>query len=654
MSDKTFYITSPIYYVNGVPHIGTATTTLLCDALARYHRMRGEPTFFLTGTDEHAQKVADAAAKAGKSPQAFVDDVSQRFQECWQFLGITHDRFIRTSDADHKAVVAEVFRRLQAQGDIYAGQYEGWYSVADETFFRDSEVENGIATETGAKVERITQENFYFRLSAYSDVLREYIEAHPDFLEPDTRRNEVLAFIKEGLRDVAISRPNTGWGIETPDDPAQVVYVWFDAVINYLTATGWPDNPDWERLWPADVHLVGKEIYTRFHATLWPAMLLALGLELPRHVLGHGWWLIEGEKGAKSKGNIPTPQEVVQRLVERSGAALGVAIDALRYYLIRDISFTGDAEFSFDSLVGRYNADLANDLGNLLNRTLNMLTQYAGAVVPEGTSERTAGGAYASLARETVQDVERAMLALDSSAALTAIFRLVGAANKDIDTQAPWKRHKAGDTEGVSDALYTALEAARLTSVLIAPFLPHTATLIREQLGLGGVPQGRWQEETQWGGLSAGTKTLAAQPIFPRIDTKTKPPQEAKPTVTEPTPSEAATPASNTIGIEDFMKVELKVAEIKTADPIPGATKLLRLTVDIGEGETRQILAGIAESYAPEDLPGRKIVIVANLAPRKMRGLESQGMLLAATDADGTAVLLHPDNPDIAPGAQVK
>lgn len=665
MSDKTFYITSPIYYVNGVPHIGTATTTLLCDALARYHRLRGEPTFFLTGTDEHAQKVADAAVKAGKTPQAFVDEVSQRFEECWQFLGVTHDRFIRTSDADHKSAVAEVFRRLQANGDIYAGQYEGWYSVADETFFRDSEVENGVAKETGAKVERITQENFYFRLSAYGDRLLKHIEDNPGFLEPDTRRNEVLAFIKEGLRDVAISRPNAGWGIETPGDPSQVVYVWFDAVINYLTATGWPGNPDWERVWPADVHLVGKEIYTRFHATLWPAMLLALDLPLPRHVLGHGWWLVRDPKtkdlvkGSKSGIPLPTPQEAVAHVRDLSGARHEIGVDALRYYLIRDISFTGDAEFSYDTLVSRYNADLANDLGNLLNRTLNMLKQYAGGTVPDGAAARTSGGAYATLARETAQDVERAMLALDSGAALAAILRLVGAANKDIDTQAPWKRHKAGDTEGVADALYTALEASRLTGVLIAPFLPHTARLIREQLGLGSVPQGRWQEETQWGGLAAGTKTLEAQPLFPRIDTKARPPKEAKPTVTEPTttapaPSEAATPTTNTITIDDFLKVELKVAAIKTADPIPGATKLLRLTVDIGGGETRQILAGIAESYAPEDLPGRKIVIVANLAPRKMRGLESQGMLLAATGADGKAILLHPDKPEIAPGAQVK
>lgn len=666
MADQTFYITSPIYYVNGVPHIGTATTTLLCDSLARYHRLRGEPTFFLTGTDEHAQKVADAAAKAGQTPQAFVDEVSQRFQECWHFLGVEYDRFIRTSDADHKAAVGEVFRRLQAQGDIYPGQYEGWYSVADETFFRDSEVENGVAKETGAKVERVTQENYYFRLSAYGDRLLRHIEGTPGFLEPDTRRNEVLAFIKEGLRDVAISRPNAGWGIEVPDDPAQVIYVWFDAVINYLTATGWPDNANWDRVWPADVHLVGKEIYTRFHATLWPAMLLALGLDLPRHVLGHGWWLVRDPrtldlvKGSKSGIPLPTPQEAVERIQELSGAGREAAVDALRYYILRDISFTGDAEFSFDNLIERYNSLLANKLGNLLNRTLTITGQYLGGVVPADGAERTQNGDYAALAREVVGDIERALLALDPAAALQAIERLLKAANEDIDAQAPWRRNKEGDAPGVAVALYTSLEACRLAGVVLTPFLPHTGRLIREQLGIGSVPLGRWQEETQWGGLPGGTKTQPPQPLFPRIDTKAKPatakpPKEPKPTVTEPANTPAPdTNTTDTITIDDFMKVALKVAEIKTADRIEGATKLLRLTVDIGEAEPRQILAGIAESYAPEDLVGRKIVVVANLAPRKMRGLESQGMLLAATDADGRAILLHPDKTDIAPGAQVR
>ena len=663
-TDKTFYITTPIYYVNGVPHVGSATTTLLCDALARFHRLRGDKTFFLTGTDENAPKVAAAAEKAGMDTQAFADSVSQRFRDCWDYLHVSGDDFIRTTEPRHIAVVTEVFRRLQAQGDIYAGKYEGWYSVSDETFFLDSEVENGRAKESGAAVERVTEDNYYFRLSAYSDRLLEHIESRPEFLQPDTRRNEVLAFIKSGLRDVVISRRNTGWGIPVPGDPSQVVYVWFDAVINYLTATGWPDNAAWETLWPADVHLVGKEIYTRFHATLWPAMLMGLGLPLPGTVLGHGWWLIGGEKGSKSKGNIPTPQEVVEYLVERSGASEEIAKDALRYYLLRDISYTSDAEFSLDNLVEkRYNPDLCNKLGNLLNRTLKMLAQYENGIVPGGSAERTSDSSLASLSRETTQDVERAMLALDPGGALAVIWKLIEAGNGDIDTTAPWKRHKAGDILGVADALYAALETTRIVSVYLTPFLPHTAEVIRRQLGLGTAPLTDWNAETRWGGLPAHTRTEEAQPIFPRIDTKNaqtpKKENAAKMTENMPPPppilEEQDSPKSSTITIDDFAKVQLKIGEIKTADRVEGATKLLRLTVDIGEETPRQILAGIAESYAPESLIGLKIVVVANLAPRKMRGFESQGMLMAATDAEGHAILLHPADPDaVLPGAQVR
>ena len=661
---KTFYITTPIYYVNGVPHVGSATTTLLCDALARFHRLRGDKTFFLTGTDEHGSKVAEAAAKAGKTPQELVDENSQKFKDCWQYLNVSNDDFIRTTEPRHVKVVEEVFRRLRDKGDIYAAKYEGWYSVADETFLRDTEVKDGRSLETGAEVKRVTEDNYFFRLSAYQNRLLAYIQGHPEFLQPDTRRNEVLSFLKDGLRDVAISRTNTGWDIPVPDNPEQSIYVWFDAVINYLTATGWPDNAAWDTIWPADVHLVGKEIYTRFHATLWPAMLMGLGLPLPRTVLGHGWWLIEGEKGSKSKGNIPTPQEVVDRIVEKSGADEEVAKDALRYYLLRDISFTSDADFSLDNLVEkRYNPDLCNKLGNLLNRTLKMLAQYESGRIPHGSAERTSGGVLASLSRETTGDVERAMLALDPAAALASIWKLIEAGNGDIDTTAPWKLFKTGDTQGVADALYAALEATRIVSVYLTPFLPHTASVMRRQLGLGDAPVTDWSAETVWGGLPGGTQTEEAQPIFPRIDTKqrhenkkeSKPKMEemppAPPVLTEPT----AAPATPTITIEDFAKVQLKIGEIKTADRVEGATKLLRLTVDIGEETPRQILAGIAESYTPESLIGRKIVVVANLAPRKLRGFESQGMLMAATDAEGHAILLHPADPDaVLPGAQVR
>ena len=330
---KRYYVTTPIYYVNGVPHVGTATTTVLADATARYRRLKGEDAYFLTGTDEHAQKVADAAAKAGVTPQAFVDEVSQRYVETWKFLRCEYSDFLRTSEERHKKVVREVFTRLQSQGDIYLGTYEGWYSVADETFFRDTDVtEQGFVKETGAKVERIQEEVHYFRLSAYGERLKAHIDANPDFLLPSTRRNEVLAMIDDGLRDIAITRKNAGWGIEVPGDPSKVLYVWFDALINYLTATGWPDNSDYSDLWPADAHLMAKEIYARFHATFWPAILMGLGLELPRHVVGHGWWTVGGEKGAKSKGNIPLPQEVVGWIQKSSEASEEIAIDALRYY----------------------------------------------------------------------------------------------------------------------------------------------------------------------------------------------------------------------------------------------------------------------------------------------------------------------------------
>ena len=662
--DSTFYITTPIYYVNGVPHVGSATTTLLCDALARFHRLKGERTFFLTGTDEHAQKVADAALIAGVPTQEFADKVSGRFRECWEYLNISNDDFIRTSEPRHQAVVAEVFRRLQASGDIYVGKYEGWYSVADETFFRESEVKDGKAIESGAKVEWVSEDNYYFKLSAYGDRLLAHIEQHPEFLQPETRRNEVLAFIKGGLRDIVVSRRNTGWGIPVPEDSSQVVYVWFDALINYLTATGWPGEAAWETLWPADLHLVGKEIYTRFHATLWPAMLMGLGLPLPGTVLGHGWWLVDGEKGAKSKGNIPTPQEVVTELVALSGAAPEVAKDALRYYLLRDISFTSDAEYAQGHLLSRYNADLCNKLGNLLNRTLKMLAQYAGGIVPEGGAERTADGTLATLSREIVQDVERCMLAFDPGGALASIWKLVEAGNGDIDTTAPWKRHKAGDTQGVADALYAALEAVRIISILLTPLLPHVAEVMRQQLGLSEMPLGDWAHETRWGGLTSGMKTLEGQPIFPRIDTKTNSQKQKElTTVTEntlpPPPPLLDVPeapvAPTYITIDDFAKIQLKIGQIVTAERVEGATKLLKLTVDIGEETPRQILAGIAESYLPESLPGKKIVVVANLAPRKMRGLESQGMLMAATDAEGHAILLHPADPDaVMPGAQVR
>lgn len=687
---KKFYITTPIYYVNGVPHVGTATTTLICDALARFHKLAGEEVFFLTGTDEHAQKVANAAAEAGVSTQEFVDRVSQHFVRTWQFLGIDYDRFIRTSEQDHKEVVSEVFRRLQATGDIFVGPYEGWYSVSDETFYRDTDVIPSptllgvtIARESGSTVERVTQENYYFRLSAYGDRLLNYITDNPDFLQPDTRRNEVIAFIQDGLRDVPVSRRNTGWGIPVPGDPASVVYVWFDALINYLTATGWP-APGYEELWPADIHMVGKEIYTRFHATLWPAMLMGLGLPLPGHVIGHGWWLVRGEKGSKSKGNIPTSQEAVRQIMDISGAEEAFAIDAHRYYLLRDISYTGDAEYGAKNLIARYNGELANNLGNLLNRSVKMLHQFCGGIIPE-TPAQGDGGDLARSAGETAAAVEQCYRNANVGAALENIEQLVALGNKAIGSSEPWKRAKEGDQSAVDASLYSALELLRIVSVLLDPVMPKAAAAIRAQLGIAGPIT--FADALQWGLLRPGSQAGDPIPIFPRADPKLLPKEEVKEemTASETTPNKpapsteaspvgaATTPTANTapplsapveaavasvqtplIAYDDFAKVQLRVAQILTAEPVPKTTKLLRLTIDVGEDAPRQLVAGIAESYAPESLPGRKIVIVANLQPATIRGVKSNGMLVAATGPDGKAILLAPDDPTVPNGSKIK
>ena len=650
MPEKRYYTTTPIYYVNGVPHVGSATTTLLCDAHTRYRRLKGDTAYFLTGTDEHAQKVADAAAAAGKSPQAFVDMVSQRYVECWKYLNIDYSNFIRTSEERHKAVVREVFARLQAKGDIYLGVYEGWYSVADETFYRDSDVdENGIVKESGAKVERIQEDVHYFRLSQYGDRLKAHILANPDFLIPDTRRNEVLAMIDDGLRDIAISRKNVGWGIEVPGDPGKVLYVWFDALINYLTESGWPNNPDWDTLWPADAHLMAKEIYARFHATFWPAMLMGLGLPLPKHVVGHGWWTVRGEKGSKSKGNIPEPKAVVDGIVAASGAPEAIAKDALRYYLLRDIRFTDDSELSLEFFgTNRWNADLGNDFGNVLNRLLK--AGYFSGTVPTGAP---LDSGLAQLAAEVLVAYEKALERFDWGSALAAVWPLLRAVNVYLAEKAPWKAAKAGETEAVDTAVYNALEGVRLAAYLIAPTMPTVAAEVAQQLGLDPVAftaPGSWEAQARFGALPGGIKTGEAYPLFPRLDTKVllaalatlESPSPARAGVSLASEGEKKNMDNNEITIDDFLKVDLRVADIVAAEKVEGADKLLKLQLKIGD-ENRQIVSGIATAYSPEELVGRQIVVVYNLKPRKMRGVESKGMLLAASDTEGNAILLQPD-----------
>jgi len=660
------YITTPIYYVNAVPHVGTATTTLLADAQARYHRMQGLDTWFLTGTDEHAQKVSDAAVAAGESPQAFVDKVSQSFVEAWNFLDCRYDNFIRTSEDRHKDVVREVFTRLEKSGDIYLGVYEGWYSVADETFFRDTDVdENGIVKETGAKVERIREDVHYFRLSAYGDRLKEHILSNPGFLIPDTRRNEVLAFIEQGLRDIAISRKNASWGIEVPGDASKVIYVWFDALINYLTESGWPNNPAWDQTWPATAHLMAKEIFTRFHATLWPAMLMALDLPLPKHVVGHGWWVVRDEEGqlgkaSKSKGNIPTPQAVVEKLVDASGAKPLVARDALRYYLLRDIRFSDDTEFALSMLQSRYNAELGNDLGNVLNRVLK--AGYFGGTLP--TSATLDAGLQTDAERAKDAYVA-ALTTYDWGTALQAVNGLLAGVNRYLAATAPWKAAKIGATADVETAVYNALEGVRFAAVLLLPAMPHAAGEVLLQLGLDpNIAPGDFDRLTTFGALPFGGQTAVGDVIFPRLafpvpatENNTKTSQKAPQKSTgEIKPVDATTPTDNStsteITIDDFVKVQFRIADITHAEKIEGAKKLLRLEVKLGE-EKRQIVSGIADSYTPEELIGMQIVIVYNLKPAKLRGVESQGMLLAATDEDGKAILLQPAK-RVTSGAEVR
>ncbi|MCC6730513.1 MAG: methionine--tRNA ligase [Chthonomonadales bacterium] len=642
--EKIWYITTPIYYVNGSPHIGSAVTTLCCDVLTRYQRLLGRRTWFLTGTDEQATKVAEAAAKAAEPPREFVDRLATEFKAAWQAMHFAYDDFIRTTEPRHVRVVQEVFRRLRDSGDAYRGTYEGWYCVADETFFRESDVgEDHLCPnpECRGPLRWVQEESYFFRLSAYGDRLLEHVQANPDFLQPDFRRNEVIRFIEQGLRDMSITRANTGWGIPVADEPDKVIYVWFDALINYLAATGWPDDMErYAELWPADVHLMAKEIFVRFHATLWPAMLMALGLPLPRQVYAHGFWVnAGGHKEGKRTGGIPHPVELARAIARRSGADPEIAVDALRYLLAREMAFPGDTEFSEEAFYRRYNTDLANDLGNLCNRAVTMVSRYFGGVAPAPPRVEEEIVAFAATVAD---DYREALREFRFQGALEAVWRLVARMNRYIEERAPWSLAKRKEADELSTTLYTCLEAIRVCGALLGPYMPVAAQALWRQVGFDkSIGEARW-DDTVWGGLPPGARVPEAQPLFPRIQAA-EPPKGAA-IIAEETPAQApgAAPAHPPeITIDDFMKVELRVANVVAADPVPNADKLLKLTVELGE-ETRTLLAGIAEMYRPEELVGQQIVVVANLQPRKLRGVESQGMLLAA-DYQGQAILLRPE-----------
>jgi len=647
---KKFYITTPIYYVNARPHIGHAYTTIVCDTIARRHRMLGDDTWFLTGTDEHGQKIERAAQAAGKTPQQFTDEVSAQFRALWNRMGLTPDDFIRTTSERHQQGVQALWRKIRDNGFIYKGTYTGQYCVSDELYV---DAEPGApCPDCGRPTETVHEENYYFKLSAFQDRLIRLYTEQPDFIRPETRRNEVLSFVRGGLRDLSISRSTFSWGIPVPDDPKHVVYVWMDALANYITALGYGSNntSKFEKYWPADVHMIGKEI-VRFHCVYWPAFLLAAGLPLPKSITAHGWLLFEESKMSKSRGNIVRAETIVDVL----------GTDALRYFLLREVVFGQDGSFSFDALVQRYNSDLANGLGNLASRTLTMINRYFKGEVPYPSHAHTpADVAIAAAAKKTIADCGTLFDQYQFSRALETAWGLVSAVDKYIVENEPWSLGDKQDEESrsrLATVLYTSAEALRIVTALAHPVMPDATAKIWAQLGLGDI--GKFDlTELQWRQLHLGTKLGEVQAVFPRADksavdrmqkmevqsvgtgeARQPAASQTAPASPEVAPAKpAATIPDGKISIDDFTKVELRVAQVKTAERVKGADKLLRLEVDLGT-EIRQLVAGIAEAYDPETLIGRKVVIVANLAPRKLRGLESNGMIVAASPEGGKPVL---------------
>ena len=679
MSNK-FYITTPIYYVNARPHIGHAYTTIACDAIARRQRMLGSDTYFLTGTDEHGQKIERSAADAGTTPKQLTDRIAGEFRGLWDRMNISYDDFIRTTDERHKRGVQEMFRRIRDNGYIYKGSYSGQYCVFDELYV-DAAGPGSPCPECGRPTETVSEENYFFKLSAFEDKLIKLYTEQPNFIRPETRRNEVMAFVRSGLRDLSISRTTIQWGIPVPDDPRHVIYVWLDALSNYCTAIGFgsPDPKDQQKFahyWPADVHMIGKEI-VRFHCVYWPAFLMAAGLPLPRSIVAHGWLLFEESKMSKSRGNIVRAETVIDVLGN----------DALRYFLLREVVFGQDGSFSFDALVQRYNSDLANDLGNLASRTLTMIARYfRGGEVPypsSGGSRTAADDAIAHAAEETISSFASLWDDFQFSRALETVWGLVGAVNKYIVENEPWAVAEQQDEAGrsrLATILYTTAEALRIVTALAHPAIPESTARIWEQLGLGKISDFHLKD-LKWGQLQHGTKLGKVEAVFPRADKSAiekmqqielqraaSPAAPAEPAGTHAQAGQPATqaavgplpaapaPAVSTngrISIDDFAKVEMRVGQVKVAEKVKGADKLLRLEVDIGS-EVRQVVAGIAEAYAPESLIGRKVVLVVNLQPRKLRGLESNGMIVAASVGEKGSPVLVGFLEDVPVGARLK
>ncbi|XZL88823.1 methionine--tRNA ligase [Clostridium perfringens] len=645
MCKKPYYITTPIYYPSTNLHIGNTYTTVAADAIARFKRLTGHEVMFLTGTDEHGQKIERIANEKGITPKEHVDEIVAGIKDLWKMMNISYDKFIRTTDDYHVKAVQEIFKKLYDQGDIYKDSYEGLYCTPCESFWTETQLVNGNCPDCGRPVEKAKEEAYFFKMSKYADRLIQYIEEHPDFIQPESRKNEMLNnFLRPGLQDLCVSRTSFTWGIPVSFDEKHVIYVWIDALSNYITALGYgQENQElYKKFWPADVHLIGKDIL-RFHTIYWPIMLMALGLELPKQVFGHGWLLVDGGKMSKSKGNVVDP--VV--LVNMFGA------DAVRYYLLREIQFGSDGLFNNEIFIKKVNTDLANDLGNLLSRTIAMVYKYFDGVIQAPTCKEAIDDELINLALSTPGKVEASIDALKIPEALESIWTLISRANKYIDETTPWILAKDEEKkERLGTVLYNLLETLRFVSVMISPFLTETSVKINDQLNTKVTT---WESLKEFNGTVAGDKVVKGDVIFPRIDVEEKLAElEAlKPAPVKPANEELVkNPIKEEITIDDFDKIDLRVVKVLECEPVKKAKKLLKLKVDLG-GEERQVISGIAQYYKPEELVGKYVVLVANLKPVKLRGELSQGMILAAAPSDDSELLLV--NPgEILTGSQVR
>ncbi|MGG1572730.1 methionine--tRNA ligase [Fictibacillus sp. NRS-1165] len=653
MGEKTFYLTTPIYYPSGKLHIGHAYTTVAGDALARYKRLKGYEVMYLTGTDEHGQKIQQKAEETGVTPQHYVDEIVTGIKDLWQKLDISYDDFIRTTEDRHKESVEKIFKQLLDQGDIYLGEYEGWYCTPCESFFTETQLVDGKCPDCGREVKRVKEESYFFKMSKYADRLLQFYEENPEFIQPESRKNEMINnFIKPGLEDLAVSRTSFDWGVKVPGNPKHVIYVWIDALSNYITALGYGSGNDekYKKFWPANVHLVGKEI-VRFHTIYWPIMLMALDLPLPKKVFAHGWLLMKDGKMSKSKGNVVDPVTLIDRY----------GLDALRYYLLREVPFGSDGVFTPESFVDRVNHDLANDLGNLVNRTVAMINKYFDGAIPAYEGNVTDfDQSLVDFVQTTVKKAEDSLENMEFSVALSSIWQLISRTNKYIDETQPWIMAKNEEEKNALGAvMYHLAESIRIVSVLIQPFLTNAPAKIWEQLGIQQGELTDWNTVYEFGKLPAGTKVQKGNPIFPRLETEEEVSYIQQSMGGAPAAAqEEKTPEvivekeeTDEISIDDFMKVDLRVAQVVEAEPVKKADKLLKLQLDLGF-EKRQVVSGIAKYYRPEDLVGQKVICVTNLKPVKLRGELSEGMILAGSAGD--QLTLATVDQSLPNGAKVK